>query len=124
MGGKRDENVTVSQRDNDHRERDTSSPTEMICEVHTSLPLCRHVTASQVMGGSTEAHQPSGLGLVTISSSLLVNQPIRDFSYHPIATLSLSLFLSLHFILARIPCPQVKIKARREVIRRSASEHG
>ena len=119
------ENVTVSQRDNDHRERHTSSPTEMICEVHTSLPLCRHVTALQVMGGSTKAHQPSGLGLVTISSSLLVNQPIRDFSYHPIATLSLSLsLLSLHFILARNPCPQVKIKARREVIRRSASEHG
>ena len=75
------------------------------------------------MGGSTEAHQPSGLGLVTISSSLLVNQPIRDFSYHPIATLSLSLSLSLlsiHFVLARSPCPQVKIKAQREVIRRSA----
>ena len=106
VGGKRDENLTVSQRDNDHRERDTSSPTEMICEVHTSLPLCRHVTASQVMGGSTEAHQPSGLGLVTISSSLLVNQPIRDFSYHPIATLSLSLFSQFTLFSPVVPVPR------------------
>ena len=73
VGGKRDENKSHYPSGTMTTERDTTPPAEMFCEVHTSLPLCRYVTASQVMGGSTEAHQPSGLGLVTISSSLLVN---------------------------------------------------